>query len=276
MSQPPQFPQLTLIERAVEILKTIPHVRAAFTRSAFHSGQPDASADLELYIVAEDAPGDQLIALGRRVLDAAGPVVWVSVFETMPPRMRALIAGPLRLDLTIVTPTTLPSYAGWRILLDRDNLLRDLARQAPITVTLAPEHVERLCDQFWWNIFNSINQLKRNHLWLALHLLDTCRSDLAQMLRWRRDHERPFERFADLERHLTAEDQQALAQTLASYDLRAITMALLCAADAFDPAARDVAARAGAQYPATLAQFTKEHFIRELWALVASNPTMSA
>src|SRR6185295_9805187 len=117
-------------------------------------------------------------------------------------------------------------------------------------------------------------QLKRGHLWMALHLLDTCRSILVQVMRWRRDPVRPFERYIDLEQHLTAEDQQALAQTMANYDPRAVTLALLCAADAFDPAAREVAARIGTTYPSDLAHATKEYFIREFWSLIAPGPTI--
>jgi hypothetical protein len=276
VSQPPQFPQLTLLEQIIDVLKTTLRVRAAFMRGSFYSGHPDAYSNLDLYIVAENAPGDELIALGRNVLDATGRILWISVIDTMPPRLRALASGPLRIDLAIVTPTTLPAYEGWRILVDRDNLLRDRARKVHGADMLRPEHVLKICDDFWWNLFDSISQLKRSHLWMALHLLDNCRNDLAQIMRWRRDHNRPFERFIDLERHLTAEDQQALAQTLAEYDLRSIVEALLCASDAFDPAARDVAARVGVEYPAAFAQFIKEFFIRELWALIATGPTLSA
>jgi len=276
VSQPPQFPQLTLLERIIDVLKTMPSVRAAFMRGSFYSGQPDAYSDLDLYIVAENTAGDELIALGRKVLDATERILWVSVIDTMPPRLRALASGPLRIDLAIVTPTTLPSYEGWRILIDRDNMLRDRARKMHMAESLQPEHVLKVCDEFWWNLFNSVSQLKRSRLWMALHLLECCRNDLAQMMRWRRDHNRPFERFVDLEQHLTAEDQQALVQTLAGYELRSIVEALLSASDAFDPAARDVAARVGAVYPADFAQFIKEFFIRELWALIATGPTLSA
>jgi len=276
VSQPPQFPQLTLLERIVEAIKTVPRVRAAFVRGSFYSGQPDAYSDLDLYIVTEHAAGEELIALGREVLEATGRMLWISVIDAIPPRLRALANGPVRVDLTIVTPATLPAYEGWRILVDRDNLLRDRARSVQVAESLQPEHVLRICDDFWWNLLDSISRLKRNQLWMALHLLDNCRNDLAQMMRWRRDRSRPFERFIDLERHLTAEDQQALAQTLAEYDLRSIVEALLCASDAFDPAARDVAAGVGTEYPVAFAQFVKEFFIRELWALIATGPTLSA
>ena len=271
-----QHPQLALLEQIVDVLKAMPRVRAAFMRGSFYSGLPTAASDLELYVVTEQAAGEELIELGRSVLRSTGRVLWVSVIDTVPPRLRALASGPLRIDIAIVTPATLPAYAGWRILLDRDNLLRERSRAQQVVETLQPEHVLKLCDEFWWNIFNSVSYLKRNHLWMALHLLDSCRSDLAQIMRWRRDPNRPFERFIDLERHLTAEDQQALAQTLAQYDLRSIADGLLCATDAFDPAAREVAARLGAAYPAGFAQLVKEFFIRELWALIAPGPTMSA
>src|SRR4029078_5135453 len=91
-----------------------------------------------------------------------------------------------------------------------------------------------------------------------------------------RDPDPPAHRYIDLERHLTAEDQQALAQSLAGYDVRAIAEALVCAADAFEPAAREVAARVGAGYPAALAQATKQFFIREFWVLIAPGPAISA
>lgn len=271
-----QHPQLALLEQIVAVLKTMPNVRAAFIRGSFYSGQSTAPSDLDLYVVALHADGAELIELGRSVLEATGRVMWMSVIDTLPPRLRALIAGPLRIDLAIVTPTTLPAYAGWRILFDHDHMLRERSRAQQIVETLQPEHVLKLCDEFWWNVFNSVAYLKRSHLWMALHLLDGCRNDLARMMRWRRDFNRPFEHFIDLERHLTAEDQQALAQTLAEYDLRSIAEGLLCATDAFDPAAREVAARVGAEYPVAFAQLVKEFFIRELWALIAPGPTMSA
>ena len=107
-------------------------------------------------------------------------------------------------------------------------------------------------------------------------LLDLCRADLAQIMRWRRDPEHPADRYINLEHHLTAEDQQALAQSLAGYDLRAIAEALLTAADAFEPAAREVATRVGADYPAALAHTTKQFYISEFWALIAPGPAISA
>lgn len=276
MTQSQQLPQLILLDRLVSALKAYPRARAAFLRGSFYSGQPDIYSDLDLFVVLEEADGEALLAFGRELLGAAARPLWVSEPSAHTPQLRALYPGPLRLDLSLVTAATLPPYEGWRALFDHDGLLRDRALQAQPREALLPEHVLRVCDEFWWTMFSSVGQLKRGQLWLALHLLDGCRAGLAQMMRWLRDQERPAERFADLERHLTAEDQQALAQTLAGYDLRAIAEALVCAADAFDPAARDVAARVGAEYPAALAQETKSFFIREFWALLAPGPAISA
>src|SRR5215211_5110645 len=108
----------------------MPRVRAAFMRGSFYSGQPDAYSGLDLYIVAENTVGEELIALGRDVLDATGQILWISVIDGIPARLRALASGPVRIDLAIVTPTTLPTYEGWRILLDHDKLLRDRALRA--------------------------------------------------------------------------------------------------------------------------------------------------
>jgi hypothetical protein len=276
VTQPQQLPQLALLDRIVRALKANQYARAAFLRGSFYRGQPDAYSDIDLFVVVEDADGDALLALGREILAAAGRVLWASAPSANPPQLRALFPGPLRLDLSIVTAATLPPYEGWRVLFDYDELLRDRALPARVAEPLLPEHVLQVCDEFWWNMFSSVGQLKRGQLWMALHLLDACHAALAQMMRWRRDPQHPAEQFADLERHLTAEDQQALAQALAGYELRSIAEALLCAADAFDPAARDVAARVGAEYPAALAQETKSFFIREFWALLAPGPAISA
>jgi len=276
VTQPQELPQFALLERVVEVLKANPRLRAAFLRGSFYRGQPDIYSDLDLFAVAEEGDAEALLELGRVLLRDAGGAQWVSALDAAPPRLRALFPGPLRLDLTIVTSETLPPYEGWRILFDHSHLLRTRARAVQTFEPLRAEHVAMICDEFWWNLFSSVGQLKRGQLWMSLHLLDLCRAHLAQILRWRRDPEHPAERYIDLERHLTAEDQQALAQTLASYDLRAIAEALLGAADAFDPAARDVAARVGAEYPAPLAHETKAFFIREFWALLAPGPTISA
>ncbi|MEO7913711.1 MAG: aminoglycoside 6-adenylyltransferase [Roseiflexaceae bacterium] len=276
MTQSPELPQLGLLEHVVEALKANGRVRAAFLRGSFYRGQPDAYSDLDLFAVAEEANAEELLELGRTTLHQAGENLWVSALDAAPPRLRALFPGPLKLDLTIVTIETLPPYEGWRILFDRDHLLRTRARATQLFEPLRPEHVAMVCDQFWWNMFSSVGQIKRGQLWMALHLLDLCRADLAQIMRWRRDPEHPSERYIDLERHLTAEDQQALAQSLAGYDLRAIAEALLTAADAFEPAARDVTARVGGDYPAALAHTIKQFFIREFWALIAPGPAISA
>ncbi len=276
MTESQHLPQLALLERILGVLKATPRVRAAFLRGSFYNGSPDVYSDLDLFVVAQEAEAAELLQLGRELLASAGQVLWTSALETVPPRLRAIFPGPLRIDLSMVTAETLPPYEGWRILLDDGNLLRDGALPAQASDPLLPEHVAMICDEFWWGLFSSVSQLKRGQLWMALHLLDACRAGLAQMMRWRRDPQRPFDRFADLERHLTAEDQQALAQTLAGYDLRGIAEALLCAADAFDPAARDVAARTGAAYPVALAQIAKEFFIHEFWALIAPGPAISA
>jgi len=276
VTQSQELPQLALLERVVEALKANLRVRAAFLRGSFYRGQPDTYSDLDLFAVVEEADAEELLALGQATLHHAGEPLWVSALAATPPRLRALFPGPLKLDLTIVTTETLPPYEGWRILFDRDHLLRTRARTAQSLDPLRPEHVAMVCDQFWWNMFSSVGQIKRGQLWMALHLLDVCRADLAQIMRWRRDPEHPAERYIDLERHLTAEDQQALAQSLAGYDLRAIAEALLTAADAFEPAAREVAARVGGNYPAALAHNTKQFFIREFWALIAPGPAISA
>ncbi len=276
MTQSQDLPQLALLERVVETLKANLGVRAAFLRGSFYRGQPDVYSDLDLFAVAEEADAEELLELARTMLHSAGGTLWVSALDAAPPQLRALFPGPLKLELTIVTMETLPSYEGWRILFDRDHLLRTRARATQLYEPLRPEHVAMVCDEFWWNVFSSVGQIKRGQLWMALHLLDVCRSDLAQIMRWRRDPDHPAERYTGLERHLTAEDQQALAQTLASYDLRAIAEALLTAADAFEPAAREVAARIGGDYPAALAHTTKQFFVREFWALIAPGPAISA
>jgi predicted nucleotidyltransferase len=276
VTQSQELPQLALLEHVVETLKAKGRVRAAFLRGSFYRGQPDTYSDLDLFAVAEEADAEELLELGRTTLRNVGGTLWVSALDAAPPRLRALFPGPLKLDLTIVTMETLPPYEGWRILFDRDHLLRTRARTTQLFEQLRPEHVAMVCDEFWWNMFSSVGQIKRGQLWMALHLLDVCRADLAQIMRWRRDPEHPAERYIDLERHLTAEDQQALAQSLAGYDLRAIVEALLTAADAFEPAAREVAARVGGDYPAALAHNTKQFFIREFWALIAPGPAISA
>jgi len=276
VTQSQELPQLALLEHVVETLKANARIRAAFLRGSFYRGQPDTYSDLDLFAVVEEADAEELLELGRTMLHNAGGTLWVSALDAAPPRLRALFPGPLKLDLTLVTIETLPPYEGWRILFDRDHVLRTRARTTQSFEPLRPEHVAMVCDEFWWNMFSSVGQIKRGQLWMALHLLDVCRADLAQIMRWRRDPEHPVERFTNLERHLTAEDQQALAQSLAGYDLRAIVEALLTAADAFEPAAREVAARVGGDYPAALAHNTKHFFIREFWALIAPGPTISA
>ena len=276
MTQSQELPQLTLLEQVVEVLKANVRLRAAFLRGSFYRGQPDTYSDLDLFAVAEEADAEELLELGRTMLQNADGTLWVSALDAAPPQLWALFRGPLKLNLTIVTMETLPPYEGWRILFDRDHVLRTRARTTQSFEPLRPEHVAMVCDEFWWNMFSSVGQIKRGQLWMALHLLDVCRADLAQIMRWRRDPEHPAERFTNLERHLTAEDQQALAQSLAGYDLRAIVEALLTAADAFEPAAREVFARVGGDYPTALAHNTKQFFIREFWALIAPGPAISA
>jgi predicted nucleotidyltransferase len=276
VTQPQELPQLVLLEQVVEVLKANARMRAAFLRGSFYRGQPDTYSDIDLFAVVEETDAEELLELGRLTLQTAGGILCVSALDVAPPRLRALFPGPLKLELTMVTMETLPPYEGWRILFDRDHLLRTRARTTQLSEPLQPEHVAMVCDEFWWNMFGSVGQIKRGQLWMALHLLDVCRANLAQIMRWRRDPDHPAERYTDLERHLTAEDQQALAQSLAGYDLRAIVEALLTAADAFEPAARDVSARVGGDYPAALAHTTKQFFIREFWALIAPGPTISA
>ena len=276
MTEVQELPQLTLLERIVKALKADARVRAAFLRGSFYAGRPDIYSDLDLFVVVESGDTEAFSKQVRAILADAGRVLWVSEMVVNPPQLRVLFAGPVRLDLAVVTSETLPLYEGWRTLFDENNLLARRARPVETYEPLLPQHVTALCDEFWWNIFASVSHLKRGHLWMALRMLDTCRSNLAQMMRWRRDPEHPYEHLVDLERHLTAEDQQALAHTLTDYDLRGIVVALLYAADAFDPAGREVASRVGTAYPAELAQAIKQFFIREFWALIAPGPTISA
>jgi hypothetical protein len=276
VTQSQQLPQLTLLDRIIDVLKAMQDVRAAFLRGSFSGGQPDAYSSLDLIAVVGTLDDETKLAFARAGLDTLGRALWISVPNTTPPRLCALFPGPVRLDLTQVEADALPLSDGWRVRFDYDGLSDMAATRQPADEPLLPEHVARVCDEFWWGMLDSVGQLKRGQLWVAISQLDGCRSSLAQMMRWRRDPERPAERFADLERHLTAEDQQALAQTLADYDLHSIVEALLCAADAFEPAARDVAARVGAHYPAALAHETKAFFIREFWPLIAPGPAISA
>ena len=276
MTQMHQFPQLTLLERIVAALRADTRVRAAVLRGPFYTGRPDTYSNLDLLVVLEPSAVEAFCRQARMTLTAPGSLLWLSTVAADPPHLRALFAGPIQVDLFVATPATLPPYHGWRVLFDHDGLLKSHMRLATADDRLRPEHVTALCDTFWWTIFASVGQLKRGHLWMALHALDVCRADLARVMRWRRDPQPPTEHFAGLEQYLTAEDQQALAQTLASHDLRSIATALLCAADAFDPAAREAAGRVGAGYPADLAQAVKQFFIREFWVLIAPGPTISA
>lgn len=276
MTQAQQLPQLALLERITAALRTDPRIRAAFLRGAFYSGRPDIYSNLEVYLIVDPTFASAFQTQTRATLARAGRVLGVSTISVDPPHLRFLFAGPVRVDLFIVAPTSLARYAGWRVLFDEEGVLRGRTHPLSMRDTLLPEHVGALCDEFWWNVLDGVAGLKRGHLWMSLRTLDACRASLTQIMRWRRDPAHPYEHFYDLERHLTAEDQQAMAQTLAEYDLRGIAMALLAAADAFDPAAREVSSRVGADYPAELAQTVKQFFIREFWALIAPGPTISA
>ncbi len=276
MTQSQQYTAPALIEQIAEALRALPRARAALVRGTPYSGQPESATDIELLVVAADAPAEELLELGRAALASAAPALWVSLISPIPPRLRALLNGPHRIDLAVVTAEALPSSEGWRVLFDHDALLSARGRGGAGDDLLQPEHIVIACDEFWWGLYSSIGQLKHGQLWQALHLLGKSRDVLAQVMRWRRDMASPFEQYGDLEQHLTAEDQQALAQTLADYDLRAVAAALLSAADAFDPAAREVAASLGAIYPTALAQATKAYFIREFWPLIAPGPAISA
>lgn len=276
MTQAQQLPQLALLERITSALKTDPRARAAFLRGAFYTGRPDAYSNLELYVVVEPADAEAFHAQVRATLARAGRILGVSALGADPPHLRILFAGPVRVDLFVVAPAALARYIGWRVLFDDHGLIKNRTHPLAAHDALLPERVGALCDEFWWNILDGVGGLKRGHLWMSLRTLDACRAALTQIMRWRRDPAHPTEHFFDLERHLTAEDQQAVAQTLAEYDLRGIALALLAAADAFDPAAREVSARIGAEYPAELAQTVKQFFIREFWALIAPGPTISA
>ena len=67
MTDPSRLPQLVLLDRLVDALKTMPRVRAAFLRGSFHSGQPDQYSDLDLFVVAN---ADRMLSANR---------LWVSL-----------------------------------------------------------------------------------------------------------------------------------------------------------------------------------------------------
>ena len=122
MTQSQQLPQLALLERITDVLRAMQNVRAAFLRGSFNSGQPDVYSGLDLIAVVDNLDDEARLSLARAGLVALGRALWISAPNTLPPQLRALFPGPIRLDLTLVEADALPLSDDWRVLFDYDGL----------------------------------------------------------------------------------------------------------------------------------------------------------
>ncbi len=235
----------------------------------------DEFSDYDIAIVVTDrAPfvegvswaswlGQILVHWGdRRVLDGIDHSMWLVMYES-----------GTRIDYCLWTPAELRAMTergrvtsildtGYRVLLDKDGVTRDLPPATHAAHTLTPpteaEYLSVVND-FWWETLYIVKNLRRDELFPARWSFDAeMRQDmLRRMLEWRIaiDHGwalRPGNHGRYLKSRLPAERWREIEATFADASASANWRALWAMLEVFRKTASEVGDTLGHQYPADL------------------------
>lgn len=161
-------------------------------------GRTDQFSDLDLQVITLDI---MRFTNDDRWLDELGEV-WIRfpLNQTLPYRLVWFKDG-VKVDFQFLSPSDIApgalsdEYArGYHILLDKDNLFRDLP-PAPLTFSTPPlptrADVQAAVNQFWFEAIHVAQFIRRRDFWVVKHRDWTMKRDLLRLLEWHARATRP-------------------------------------------------------------------------------------
>ncbi|SHF40108.1 nucleotidyltransferase domain-containing protein [Devosia limi] len=240
-----------------------PKVRALYLSGSFGYGLADRYSDIDLLIVTEDGPSDEIAALCRRAISAAGDIVLWWDRSVRPTLINAITDDWLRVDVEMATSTQLAGRPqnALKVIFDHDGLYDTLPDQ------VAPPRPDPKF--FRWQVEEFIRilglmplALGRQEYVIGLTGVFMLRAALIDLLI--AEAALPHRGgMLHLNRQITAAQKTLLASMPAlEPKAEAVQHAQLAYAAAFLPRARVMARNIGAEWP--------ERFEAATWANLAS------
>ncbi|KMN83798.1 hypothetical protein VK98_01175 [Chromobacterium sp. LK11] len=261
-------PQNHRLQSATAWAHSRPDVDALILSGSFarDDGSVDIHSDLDLEIISPDPAA---LAADDGWLRDIGPLLTVLRLgegQAWPTRL-SIYADGVKIDFTLAGPARLqamrelgldPLYQrGYRVLLDKTGVTQGLpapqGRPAAPALPNAERFRERV-EEFWFEAFHIPKYLVRGELFVVKHRDWTMKELLLEMLEWHA-YSRPgaaadcWHIGARLQHWAEPEHWQALHQVFGRFDAADAERAFHATLRLYSQAAREVAARAGFDYP---------------------------
>jgi len=265
---PDLAPQNHRLDNAIAWAQSRTDVDALILTGSFarDDGSADIHSDLDLEIIG---PAPTTLADNDGWLRDIGPLLTVLRLgegQAWPTRL-AIYADGVKIDFTLAGPARLqamrelgldPLYQrGYRVLLDKTGVTQGLpapqGRPAAPALPNAERFRERV-EEFWFEAFHIPKYLARGELFVVKHRDWTMKELLLEMLEWHA-YSRPgaaadcWHIGARLQHWAEPEHWQALQQVFGRFDAADAERAFHATLRLYSQAAREVAARAGFDYP---------------------------
>ncbi|MCS3806740.1 aminoglycoside 6-adenylyltransferase [Chromobacterium alkanivorans] len=265
---PDLAPQNHRLDNAIAWAQSRTDVDALILTGSFarDDGSADIHSDLDLEIIG---PTPTMLADNDGWLRDIGPLLTVlrlSEGQAWPTRL-AIYADGVKIDFTLAGSARLqamrehgldPLYQrGYRVLLDKTGVTQGLpapqGRPAAPALPNAERFRERV-EEFWFEAFHIPKYLARGELFVVKHRDWTMKELLLEMLEWHA-RSRPgatadcWHIGARLQHWAEPEHWQALQQVFGRFDAADAERAFHATLRLYSQAAREVAARAGFDYP---------------------------
>ncbi|BBH12399.1 aminoglycoside 6-adenylyltransferase [Chromobacterium haemolyticum] len=261
-------PQNHRLENAIAWAQQRPDVDALILTGSFarDDGSVDIHSDLDLEIISPDPAA---LATDDGWLRDIGPLITVLRLgegQAWPTRL-AIYADGVKIDFTLAGPARLqamrkdgldPLYQrGYRVLLDKTGVAQGLP--APHGRPAAPalpceERFRERVEEFWFEAFHIPKYLARGELFVVKFRDWTIKELLLEMLEWHA-HSHPgaaadcWHIGTRLQHWAEPEHWQALQQGFGHFDAADAERAFHATLRLYSQVAREVAARAGFDYP---------------------------
>lgn len=227
--------QQQLVNDCCRWLEADDRVLAVWLVGSLARGAGDRFSDIDLYVVVRDADYDAVYgergALARRLGDV------LSTFEVEWPSCQMLgviLKNGIEIDLCYCRIDQCEIFKPghqYRILFDRSDQLEERLREPVVHDDDPVNMIRRHIGFAHYDFLHAIHGLARGELWASIHHVECLRARLIDLLARSLDVE--FNESKGMERHLEAEDQKRLAQTLCSYDAARVQQAIELLVDLF-------------------------------------------
>ncbi len=242
--------QEKLLEKIVSTVREDDRISGLWVVGSMATGNVDRYSDLDAYLLVDEENYDQIFSERSFFAEKIGDVL--CSFEVEWPNCQlygVILENFIEVDLCYCKPEQIEIFGPHKILVDKKGNLDELLSKhiVEFKTDIKKKLTEHL-DFAAYNLLHAINMLGRGEYWSSIRQIETLRKRIISLvgLRTNTDVEEEYRR---LELLIEKETNEALQETLCSYEFESIAKAIQNAAFLFMHEARKTCNRQHFSFP---------------------------